>query len=226
MRRLVTFGIVLVVIALGGWVADGWVRGRTEDRAAVAIQERFGLDQEPTVTIGGFPFTMAFLTKTVPSARIAAGSVPLTVSGHVARITGVFVDSDEIRLEGDQLRLSRVTGTGVLSYGDLAALSGVPTSYGGDGRLKMNYTARVAGQEFSVWVSAVPTISGDSSSIELSGVKLDAESSARLSQKQLDRLAKPIPISLPDGVRLTALTPSEGGVAVAVLATGLSVTLG
>ncbi len=225
MRRLVTFLIVLVVLGLGGWVADNWVRGKAEDRAAAASQARLGLAQEPTVSIGGFPFTMALVTRTVPSARITAGNVPLAVSGHEVHVTGVFVDSDEIRLGNDQVNLSRVTGAGVLSYGDLATLSGVPTGYGGDGRVKLNYTARVGDQEFSVWVSAVPTISEDSTSIEFSGAKLDAESSATLSQKQLDRLAKPIPVQLPDGVRLTALTPSEGGVAVAAVATDLSLPL-
>lgn len=225
MRRLVTFLIVLVVIGLGGWVADSWVRGQAEARAAAAIQAGLGLDKEPTVSIGGFPFTMALVTKSVPSARISAGSVPLKVSGQRVTVTGVFVDSDQIRLDGDEVHFSRVTGTGVLSYGDLAGLSGVPTSYGGDGRLKLNYAARVAGQEYMVWVTAEPTLAADGSGIELRSVKLDAESSATLSQKQLDRLAKPIPVALPDGVRLTALTPAEGGVAVAAMATDLDLTL-
>jgi hypothetical protein len=225
-RRLVTFGIVLVVVGLGGWAADNWARGRAEDQVAAVIQTRLGVGQKPEVTIGGFPFSLSFLTRAVPSARISAGSVPLTVSGKGVHVTGVLVDAERISLEGDQVRLARVTGTGVLSYGDLALISGVPTSSGGDGRLRLNYTARVGSQQFTLWVTAAPRLSEDGSSIELTAVRLEQEgTSARLSQAQLDRLAKPIPLKLPAGVRLTALTPSEGGVALAAMATGLSFTL-
>ena len=225
MRRPLTLLIVLAVVGLAGWVADNWARGQAEDRVAAAAQARLGLDQEPEVALGGFPFSTALVTKTVPSARLSAASVPLAVSGHGVQLTGVLVDSDRISLDGDQVRLARVTATGVLPYGDLAQLTGVPTSYGGDGRLRLNYTARVGGRQFSVWVSAVPGLAPDGTSIEFTGAELDSETSASLSRKQLDRLAKSAPLQLPDGVRLTALTPAEGGVAVAALATDLSFTL-
>ena len=226
MRRLVTVLVVAAVVVLGGWLADNAVRGRAEERAAAAIQARLGLDQSPQVTIGGFPFSLALVTKTVPSARISAASVPLAVSGTRVHVTGVLVDSEAISLDGDRVRLARVSGSGVLSYGDLAELSGVPTSYAEDGRLRLNYTAQIAGRQLGVWVSATPVIAADGSAIELTRLRLDPDSaSVPLTKAQLGRLVASIPLRLPDGVRLTALTPSEGGVAVAGQASDLAFTL-
>jgi hypothetical protein len=47
-----------------------------------------------------------------------------------------------------------------------------------------------------------------------------------LTAAQVARLARPIAVELPKGARLTALTPSEGGVAVAATLTDLTFAVG
>lgn len=226
-RALVTLLVLLAVVGVGGYLADSYVRGRAEDLAASAIRAQLGLDATPGVTLGGFPFSMVYVTRSVPSARVTARQVPLTIAGRTVNLSGAMVDSDTIRMVGDEVRLARVTGTAVLGYGDLAQLAGVPVSYAGDGRLKVSYTAAIGGQKLGVGLTAVPRLDAGAGVIRLTKVKLDQGSSPPLplSQAQLTSLAKPIPVKLPKGVRLTALTPSEGGVAVAALATDLTLRL-
>lgn len=226
-RALVTLLVLLAVVGVGGYLADSYVRGRAEDQSASAIQAALGLDAKPTVTLGGFPFSLAFFTRSVPDARATARQVPLTVSGQKLNLSDVMVDSDTIRLTGSEVRLARATGTAVLDYGGLAQLAGVPVSYAGDGRLKVSYTALVGGQQLGVGVTAVPKLDVDAGVIRLTKVKLDPDGapSVSLGQAQLTSLAKPIPVKLPKGVQLTALTASEGGVAVAAMATNLTLPL-
>lgn len=226
-RALATLLVVLAVVGVGGYLADSYVRSRAESQAASAIQSALSLDAAPGVTLGGFPFSLAFLTRSVPSARVTAREVPLTVSGHKVNLSDVMVDSDTIRLAGGDVRLARASGTAVLGYGDLAELAGVPVSYAGDGRLKVNYTTSFGGQQLGVGVTAVPELDVDAEVIRLTKLKLEPEGSlsASLGGARLTALAKPIPVKLPKGARLTALTPSEGGVAVAAIATDLTFSL-
>jgi hypothetical protein len=226
-RALVTLLIVLVVLGLGGVVADNYVRGRTEDRVAQAAREALGLSQKPEVRLGGFPFSMSFLTRSVADASLSAARVPLTTAGRQVVVTDVIASADAISLVGSSARFERVSITGVLDYGSFADLSGAPMSYAGDGRVKISANARAGGLQFTAEVTAVPTIDVEAGAIRFTKVRLVEGTAppAALTASQLDRLVKPITVALPKGVRLTALTPSQGGVAVAAVATNLTVTL-
>lgn len=223
-RALVTVGVVLLVLGLGGWLADNYVRNRAETRAADALQTSLGLAQKPDVTLGGFPFSLAFVTKSIPSARLSAQRVSFPLAGKDVAVTGVLAESDEVRLVGDRVQVDRIDVTGVLDYGTLADLTGMPMSYGGTGRVKASATTRAGGQEFTVSVTAAPTLDADADVIRFTRVRLDegSESPVPLTQSQLDRLVAPIRLTLPDGVSLTALLPSQGGVAVGARASDLS----
>ena len=55
MRRFrVGLLVVLAVVGVGGVLADNYVRGRAEARAATALQARLGLEEKPGVELGGF----------------------------------------------------------------------------------------------------------------------------------------------------------------------------
>nr|WP_300146529.1 DUF2993 domain-containing protein [Propionicimonas sp.] len=226
-RALLTLLIVVAVIGAGGYLADSWVRDQTEARAAAAIQDALGLAEKPAVTLGGFPFSLAFLTQSVPSARVTAEKVPITVSGTKAELSGVLVDSDTISVVGNRARIQRVTGTGVLGYAGLGDIAGVPISYAGEGRIALTYTARIAGQQLTVGVTAEPRLDVDAAVIRLVKPTVDpaAATQVALSQAQLQRLARPIPVELGKRARVTSLATAQGGIAVAVTASDVSLTL-
>ncbi|MGC3993738.1 MAG: DUF2993 domain-containing protein [Propionicimonas sp.] len=223
MRRLLTVLLVLAVLAGGALLADTWVRGQAEQRAAATVQARLGLDKAPTVSLEGFPFSLAFLTTSVPGAHASASRVALGTGTKAVVVTDVLVDADAISLVGSTVRVSRVTGTGVLDYGSLSDLAGVPVVYGGDGRLKLTYTTTIAGRQLTADVLATPVFDSGTGTIRLTDLELVSDdTSALLGKARVKALARAIPVSLPDGVELTGITPAEGGVAVAGLATGLS----
>ena len=226
-RALVTLLVILAIVGVGGYLADSWVRDRTQAQAAAAIQDALDLPKKPAVTLGGFPFSLAFLTHSVPSARASAERVPITISGKKAEVTGVLVDADTISLVGDRARARRVTATGVLGYAGLGDIAGVPISYAGDGRIALTYTTRVAGQQLTVGVTAEPRLDAEAAVIRLADPRVDPATATQvtLGKAQLQRLARPIPVALGARARVTSLATAEGGIAVAVTATDVSVTL-
>ena len=217
-RALLVTAVVLALLAVGGWVADNAVRSAAEDRAAAAVQARLALEQKPEVTLGGFPFSLAFLTRSVPGARAGAARVPLTVSGHTLHATGVRVETGTIRLVGEDVQAERVDATGVLGYRELSILAGVPVSWAGEGRVGLVYTATISNLPVNVGVTAVPVLDRKAGVIRLTRPELDpkAAPSVPVSASEVRRIAKDIPVQLPTGAELSGLTVSEGGLAVAV----------
>jgi len=227
-KALLVTLIVLAVIGAAGWFGDNLLRRATEGEAASALKSSLGLSREPDVSIDGFPFALSLVTKSVPGARVGAASVPVTVSGHDVRLTGVRVQTGRITLDGSTATVARADATGVLDYGSLAELAGVPITYAGDGRLKVTYAAQLAGQQVQVGVTALPVLDAKAGTIRLTKPELDPESapSVPVTAAQLAKLAAPIPVKLPGSAKLTAFTPSEGGVAVGATISDVSFPVG
>jgi hypothetical protein len=227
-KALLVTAIVLALLAVAGWLGDNALRTSAEDRAATAIQSTLALTQKPDITIEGFPFSLSLLTRSVPGARASAASVPLELSGHTVHVTGVRAQTGELSLSGNRAHVASGTVTGVLGYGDLAEIAGLPVSYAGGGRVRLTYTTVFAGQQLSIGVTALPVLDTNARKIRLTKPKLDSESSlpVSLTAAQVARLARPIAVELPKGARVTALTPSEGGVAVAATLTDLTFAVG
>lgn len=95
MRRLFVFFLVLLGLAVGG---DFLLRGWAERRAAGHVQERLELDQEPTVSLGGWPFLFSALDGHFPDVGVETG--PIAAEG--------------VRLDDVQLRFRDVE----ISFGD------------------------------------------------------------------------------------------------------------
>jgi hypothetical protein len=227
-RALVVALVVLAVLGVGGYIADTLVRGRVEAQAAEALQSRLGLGQRPDVSLGGFPFSMAFLTRSVPDARASAALVPLAVAGRKVQLSGVRVQTGQLSLVANQVRVAKADATGVLDYGSLSTVAGVPVAYAGDGRVKVSYVVDAGAQKVSIGVSAVPVLDAKAGEIRLTEPQQDEDSqrTVRLPASRLEQVARPIPVALGEGARLTAFVPSEGGVAVGATLTDVVIPLG
>ncbi|MCC6498228.1 MAG: DUF2993 domain-containing protein [Propionibacteriaceae bacterium] len=227
MRRALAWIIVVALVLGGAYLGDNWLRGYVENRAAEAISAEFGeAAGAPSVGLGGFPFALALLTRSVPEARLTIDALPLEISGHQVELADVAARTGEIRVSDSTVDVTSLTGTATLAYADLAKIAGVPVEYSGDGRLELRYTRELFGRELTFAVSALPEMDVSEQVVRLTDPKLDLAGNnidVGLSQAQLDAIVEPISVQLDHGLRLTSITAEEPGVRIGVDGQDLSV---
>lgn len=227
MRRLLVWLAVVVVLGAGGWFGDAALRDQAQRQAAVALADELtatGVD----VQLGGWPFAMAVVTRSVPSAEITAGTVTLDLGGKRPTLSDVRMTTGEIVLAGNELRASAVTGSAALDYRSLEKLTGVPVSYAGDGRLGLSYPVTVLGRRITIGVSAMPVLDATTATIRLTEPQADLNGTQvglPIDQSLVDSLVTPIDVSLDRGLHLTGISPSADGLGLAFAAEQVSVPL-
>ena len=226
MRRTLVWTAVVLVVLGGAYLGDNMLRGYVENRVADAITDEFGGSAgAPTVGLGGFPFAMSLLTRSVPQSHLAVDALPLEISGHPVELTDVVADTGAITLGTEAVTVASVTGSATLAYSDLATIADVPIAYAEDGRLELRYVRELFGRELSFAVSALPRLDVEGQVVRLTDPKLDVAGNdlpVNLTQDQLDAIVEPIKVNLDHDLRLTSLTPGPDGVAVGVDGTNLS----
>lgn len=225
-RWLLRIVLILAVIAGVGVAADAVVRMLAEDQAATELRRQLQLPENPKVELGGFPFSMAVVTRSVPSARLDIATMPVEADGHALQLTNVIATTGAIRQDADLVTVDRAHVTGTLGYAGLSELVGVPVSHGGEGRLKLEYRTEVLGREVTASVSAVPVVESNQLGFDEPELTVvDVKLNGRILDELVDRLVQPIDIPLEHGLELTSLSPASGGVDVVVDGTGLEFEL-
>ena len=226
MRRALVWTAVVLVALGGAYLGDNALRGYVENRVADAMTAEFGKSAgAPSVGLGGFPFALSLLTRSVPQAHLAVDALPLEISGHQVELTDVVADTGEITLGTKAATVASVTGSATLAYSDFAKIADVPIAYAEDGRLELRYTRDLFGRELSFAVSSLPRLDVAGQVVRLTDPKLDLAGNdlpISLTQDQLDAIVEPIEVNLDHGLRLTSLTPGPDGVDVGVDGTNLS----
>jgi hypothetical protein len=220
---------VLLVLGVGGYFGDNWLRGYAQDRAVEAAGSVLG-DGTATIRLGGTPFFLALITRSVPSARVEVATVPLEISGKEVQLTDVVADTGTVTLGAGEVGVASLTGSAILSYADLSKIAGMPVTPATDGRLKSSYTVELFGQELSFTISALPEVDVPAQVIRLTKPKVELDLNDRfgeiaLSQDQVDAIVKPITVQLDHELRLTSISPGDDGVAVGVEGTNLRVPI-
>ncbi|HEY3406609.1 MAG TPA: DUF2993 domain-containing protein [Propionicimonas sp.] len=226
-KGLVWTLVVLLVLGVGGYFGDSFLRAYAQDRIAETVDQHLS-DGRSTIRLGGTPFILALFTRSVPNAHVEIPAMPQEVSGHPVHLTDVVADTGEIRLTGDGASIASLTGSAVLSYADLSTIAGLPITHAEGGRLQLRYETDVFGSRISLAVSALPDVDVDKQVIRLTDPKFNVNGNPidiGVTQDQLDALVKPIPVKLDHGLRLTGLTPGGRGVAIGVDGTNIRVPL-
>ena len=229
LKSVAIAGVSLAVLGVGGYFADNAVRDNVEARVVSSLQAALHPSGTPEVELGGTPFSLALLTRTVPDAQLAVAGLPVEMAGHPVTLADVSVTAQQLTLTDAQLVLGSATGEARLSYDDLSAVASVPIQYGGSDRLQASYSVSVFAQEFTASVSAVPELDVAAQHLRLAqakltvaGVDLDAEALQTL----IDAVVQPVDVALPYGVRLTAITPTPQGLQLAAAGEQLVIPLG
>lgn len=226
-KGLVWTLVVLLVLGVGGYFGDSWLRGYAQDRAVEAVRTYVG-GGEAKVQLGGAPFALALITRSVPSAHVEVATLPLEITGHKVHLTDVVADTGTVALGASEVSVATLTGSAVLSYTDLSKIADLPIAYAKDGRLQLRYTREVFGKQLSFAVSALPKLDVDAQAVRLTDAKLDLAGNTvdlGLTPDQLDAIVEPIKVKLDHGLRLASITPKDGGVSVGVEGTNLTVPM-
>lgn len=160
--------------------------------------------------LGGTPFLIALAQQTFPTARFKAEGLPLALQGKT--ITADLVEASlktvHGNFQGTELRADEVAATVALGWPALVSLAGAPIEYVADGKIGINYTTSVFGQDVTARVTGRPTLDVDSQtlrmqdpSIQIVGIDLPAE----LSRTLIEKLVAPIPMGLPAGLKATSI---------------------
>jgi hypothetical protein len=224
-RGLVWTLVVLLVLATGGYFGDNLLRSYAQDRAVEAVGTYVG-DGRATVQLGGTPFFLALITRSVPNAHVEVATLPLEITGHKVHLTDVVADTGTVALGASEVSVATMTASATLSYADLSTIADVPITYAKDGRLQLRYTKVVLGRQLSFAVSALPKLDAQAQVVRLTDPKLDLAGNnvdLGLTQDQLDSIVEPIKVQLDHNLRLTSISPTDGGVALGVAGTNVSV---
>lgn len=227
LKGLLVAGVSLGVIGVGGYLGDTAVRAAAENRVAGALTTALRPTGPPEVELGGVPFSLALLTRTVPDAHLRVDGLPVDMAGHSVTLRDVSVSATQVSLADTQVVLGSADGEARLSYDDLSAVASVPVGYGEPGRLQVSYTVTVFSRELTASVSAVPELDTATQQLRLADPTMSIagfDLGADVLQGLVDAVVEPIDLSLlPYGIQLTAITPTPQGLD--LTATGNQLTI-
>lgn len=229
LKAMAITGVSLAVLGVGGYFADNAIRDNVEARVVSSLTAALQPSGTPEVELGGTPFSLALLTRTIPDAQLAVAGLPVEMAGHPVTLADVSVTAQQLSLSDTQLVLGSAVGEARLSYDDLTAVASVPIEYGGSNRLQVSYAVTIFAQEFTASVSAVPELDVAAQQLRLSEAKLTVagvDLGADALQALIDTVVEPVDVALPYEVRLTAITPTPEGLQLAVAGEQLLIPLG
>ncbi|MEU6880894.1 DUF2993 domain-containing protein [Streptomyces sp. NPDC046712] len=222
--------VLLIVAVLLGGIFVGI------DRLAVSYAESEAADRvrlgparagSTDVDIKGFPFLTQIMDKRFDEVDVKLTGVEATAGGRKIRIGELTASLHDVTLNGDytSARAGTVSGTGLISYEDLAAASEreVKVAYGGNGKLKVTGGVEILGRTVNrSVVSTVTLIDGDTIRVRADSVPGDGIPGLERLVRQRTDFDREIG-GLPAGMKLEKVEAREDGVAITV--TGKDVVL-
>ncbi len=224
----VVWVLVVVLVLVGGAIGAVETLGRSwlADQIASGLQQEQFLPARPAVEITGGSLALGLAQGRLDAVEIDAPAWPLLVNDHEVVFQGVSLDARSIRIEGDRAIVGEVVGDGRLEWSALSTIIGMPVSDAGGGRVRVTYeNGAVAQQLFELSAelrldAQTQELTLAAPQVVLGGVKVPSV----LVDRVLAAVAKPLPITLDQGVRLTAIVPGEAGVSVAIAVNEFPVT--
>ena len=211
---------VVAVLIIGDRVAVKFAENKVSDLLVVNA----GFEQNPDVTVHGFPF----LTQAV---RGVYRDIEISGSGlQLGDIKGASVDvdlkgvhlplSDVLHQSVDQLPVDRIEGEVTLPYDEIARLIGVPgltLSQGSNGGVKVTLSASVP-IFGTIQASGTAEVTVSGSSLSLKVTQLSALG-VSVPQSVLNVLGQSIQVPvqippLPYGLTVSSVTAGESGIVV------------
>ncbi len=193
---------VLLAVAVG---LDALARTVVERQAAQALQQDLGTSQPLSVSIGGWPFSLALITGTARTVTVMAPQLTLSRNGQKVTVSdaeAVATSVHDVRRPADAVAGTlRVTAT--VSWAEVSRLAGVTISSAGGDRARFTDTISLLGADVAVTISAVPAIDPATHSLVLrdprasvAGVQIPASALASVTGSLASKIDLPAPVGL------------------------------
>lgn len=228
---LVVVVVVAVVLVGGLLLGDRYAAREAQQRTATRLQTELGTPEPPQVTIDGFPFLTQVAAQNLRSVHVVADGVG-TNNGSEVVIAHADLVLTDITSEDRFVTMTaaHAEGTARLDHAELPDLTGLPLTYAGGGRFRLESSTRVLSVPVRATVTGGlvldepdQTLSLTQPDVEVVGVNLPGPAAQAL----LRAIVKPIPVSglsfglptstgaqdgsLPLGLRLTSVDARDDG---------------
>jgi len=228
-KKAVAWLAATVVVFGLGYLGDNMARGYVENRAADAVAAAVGTQEWVGVGLGGLPFSVALLTRSVPESTVGIASFKTHIDGHQVTLSHLSARTATVQLGGDAVTATGIAGTTQLSYADCGELAGMPISSAADGRIKIAYSLDLFGRSLTATVTALPVLDAEAQAILLTEPELNLDGlgglSVTLGKELMGQLVKPLKFRLPTQFRLTSFVADNETVLVGFAADSLTLSL-
>ena len=213
---LLVFLLIGAVLALALAAVDRYTLGRAERESAAQLQTELGTPTAPSVDIQGWPFLTQVAGQELNRIRVVADDLGAE-GGSAVPVAHTDLVLTDVRSSDlfQTMTATHAEGTARLDYADLGALSSLPLSYAGGGRLRAEAKTSVFGADVDATVTGTPRLDVQAQAINLAdptvtvaGVDLPGAAADAL----LRGVLRPIPVTgLPFGLTLSSVSAEDDG---------------
>ena len=227
-RFAIVFVIVAAVLAAVFYGVDAYTHGRVEREVAAQLQDQLGTPQPPVVDVAGRPFLTKIVGRRLGEVHVVADDVGKTSSGALP-IQHVDLTLHDVTTTDwwKTMNVARADGTALVGYDALKQAAGVPLTYTGDGRFRIEGAQQLYGLTVNATITGrlaldegKQTVSLADPTVVVSGYTLPDVVADQL----IKAVVKPIPIEgIPFELRVDSIEAKDDGLHVGLNGTDIPI---
>lgn len=207
--------ILAAILALGGLLAiDRIAHRQAEQAVARSLHSQMQLTDQPEIAIHGFPFLTQVIANRfdrvdLSGTGITAGTPdrPLLVDRMSLKLRDVITAE-----RYQQITAGRLDGTAYVTWGEISRQIGSPVTPQEGGRVRVDFTAALYGQQVDLVLSARPVLDVATQEVDLTEPQVII-ARYQVPDSVVERIAAEyapaVPITLPLSLRASSLTIGE-----------------
>lgn len=209
-RRPWTVGLVVLLLLAVLAVTDRVAVGQVEQRVAELLQTELNLNEEPSVAIEGVPFLTQVVTNRYGHVELTGRGLPAGTAERPLLVDRIALDLRGVRTADRFSRISaeQLSGSAHVTWAEVTNQAGYPVTPQDGGRVQVDITANLYGQEVPFVVSARPVLDVGTQRVRLSEPQVIV-AAYRIPDAIVERIAEetvqPIELSLPMDMRASDL---------------------
>lgn len=215
-RFALVFVIVAAVLAAAFYLGDAYAHRRVEREVAAQLQTQLGTPAPPMVVVEGRPFVTQLAARRIKTVHVVADDLGQGADA-VLPIAHVDLTLDDVTTTDwwQSMTAARARGTALVGYDALATAAGVPLTYVGDGRFRLESTQSLYGIAVKATVTgrlaldeSDQTVSLADPTVEVAGVTLPD----LVADQLIKAVVRPIPLEdIPFDLRVSSIDPQDDG---------------